>query len=97
MDRKEQLIPVDVSADIAKGTVLKYDATNHYYVPDDGTSPEAILLEDVSAGQSPAYALALVGGTVYEDVIIGTVSEDLKALLRRVGIYVEPRSEVTAG
>ena len=95
--RKEQLVPVDVSANLAKGSLLKWDATNHHYVADNGTAPEAVLMEDVVAGQNPAYALALVGGDVYEDEIAVSMTEDIKALLRNVGIYVEKRSNVNVG
>lgn len=95
--RKEQLVPVDTSAALSKGSFLKWDATNHHYVADDGTAPEAVLMEDVAAGQTPAYALALVGGDVYEDEIAVSVTEDMKALLRKVGIYVEKRESVNVG
>ena len=90
-------VKVDTSAAISKGTLLKWDATNHYYVVDDGTSPEAVLLEDVAAGQNPPYALALIGGFVFSDEISTSLTEDLEALLAKHGIYVVERSEVNAG
>lgn len=91
LEKYEAIVPVDVSADIDAGTILEYDSTNHYYTPYSSGTPAGILMEDVASGQSPATAKVLFHGVVYEDELASTPSEDVKALLRQVGIFVETR------
>ena len=87
-DRVEMIVPVDVSADMDAGTILEYDSTNHYYTAYSSGTPVAVLLEDVTAGQSPATAKVLFEGEIDEDDLASTPNEDVKAALRNVGIYV---------
>jgi len=94
IERYETLVPVDVTSSMSKGTVLEYDSTNHYYKPYSAGTPAGILMEDVSSGQDPAMAKVLFAGIVYEDEISGTVTEDLKAALRQVGIFIEKRETI---
>lgn len=95
LERYEAIVPVDVSADIPKGTILEYveDDTNdiHHYAPLSSGEPAGILMENVASGQSPATAKVLFHGIVYEDEIVTTLDEDIKAKLRKVGIFVEKK------
>jgi len=66
--------------------------TYSYFV-DTACTVDAILMEDVEAAQSPAYALIFLGGEIYETEIFnddpwGLPSEDILARLARIGIYV---------
>jgi len=94
IEKYEALVPVNVSADIEKGTILEWDGTNGYYTPLSSGDPAGILLEDVVTGQDPAVAKVLFHGVVYEDELASTPSEDTKAKLRKVGIFVEKRTEI---
>ena len=95
LDRYEALVPIDVTNDISKGTLLEYveDDVNgiHHYAPLSTGEPAGVLMEDVSAGQSPAAAKVLFFGIVYEDELAAAPDEDTKAKLRKVGIFVEKR------
>lgn len=91
LDRYLTIVPVDVTAAISAGTVLEYDAVNHKYIPLASGTPAGLLLEDVAAGQNPATAKVLFWGIVYEDEFASAPSEDLKAQLRQIGIFVEKR------
>lgn len=54
--------------------------------------PTAVLVEDVTASQSPAAALMVVFGIVYADEFASEPLEDVKARLRAHGIFVEKRA-----
>lgn len=84
-------VPVDVTSAIAKGTILEYDTVAHCYKPLSAGEPAGILLEEVAPSQNP-YAKVLFHGIVYEDELASVPDEDTKALLRKVGIYVEARA-----
>ncbi|APT75284.1 hypothetical protein LN42_01925 [Marinitoga sp. 1137] len=94
LDRKVSIVPVDVTSAIPKGTVLEYDSTNQKYIPLSAGTPVGILAEDVSASQDPAKAAVIFFGVVYEDELDSgvTVTENLKAQLRQVGIFLENRA-----
>lgn len=94
LEKYEAIVPIDVSADISAGTLLEYDATAHYYKPLTAGDPVGILRENVVAGQSPATAKVQFFGIVYEDELAAVPSEDIKALLRKVGIFVESRPSI---
>lgn len=91
LERFEDIVPVDVSADISAGTVLEYDETYHYYKPLADGEPAGVLMEDVSQNQDPAYAKVLFFGVVYVDELVSEPDEDTKAKLRKVGIFVKKR------
>jgi hypothetical protein len=91
LDRYYSIVPVDVTNDIPAGTILEYDAINHRYTPLASGSPAGVLVEDVSASQNPATAKVMFWGIVYTDEIVTTPSEDVKAQLRQIGIFVEER------
>lgn len=91
MDKYITKVPVNVTSAISKGTLLEYDATNHVYTPLSAGTPVGVLMEDVAQDQDPAYANVLFFGIVYEDELASAPSEDVKAQLRQVGIFVETR------
>lgn len=91
MERVKMLVPVDTSADIAKGALLGYDSTKHVYRQPVTGTPVAVLAEAVTKGQTPAKALAIVGGPVYEDELASPPTQDSKAALQQSGIYVIKR------
>ena len=93
LERFEDIVPVDVSADIEAGTLLEYDTTNHYYTPVSSGDPVGVLMEAVSQNQDPAYAKVLFFGVVYVDELASEPDEDTKAKLRKVGIFVKKREE----
>lgn len=93
LEKYEAVVPINVAADISAGTVLEWDDTSGYYTPLASGEPVGILKEAVTAGQSPATAKVQFMGIVYEDELQGTVTESLKAKLRKVGIFVESRTE----
>ena len=90
-ERYQAVVPVDVSSDMQKGTVLEWDGTNGYYKALADGEPAGVLMEDVASGQSPATAKVLFFGIVYEDELTSAPTEDVKAKLRKVGIFVEKR------
>jgi len=53
--------------------------------------PAGVLVEEVTAGQSPATAKVLFFGEMYEDELASAPGEDVKAKLRMVGIFVKKR------
>lgn len=91
LDRYLTIVPVDVTSDIAVGTVLEYDATNHRYKPLSAGTPAGVLMEGVTASQDPATAKVMFWGIIYEDELASAPSEDVKAQLRQIGIFVEKR------
>jgi len=91
MERVKMLVPVDTSADIAKGALLGYDSKEHVYRQPVTGTPVAVLAEAVTKGQTPAKALAIVGGPVYEDELASPPTQDSKAALQQSGIYVIKR------
>jgi len=92
----ELLVPVMPNSQniLAKGTILEFDTASAAYKAYSSGVPCAILMEDVPAGSSLVYAKVAFEGTFFEDEI-GTVSEDVKAALRNVKIYILNRQQVT--
>lgn len=91
MERVKMLVPVSTSANIAKGALLEYDSTGHVYKQLGTGTPVAVLAEAVTTRQTPAKALAIVGGPVYEDELASQPTQDSKAALQQSGIYVIKR------
>ena len=138
LERIYDIVSVDVSADIPKGTIIGFKVDK--YIPaikdgsdsftGDGTTasfdlsnapvvygtvtvtvdgtpttvaaiavaykyyaaqPAGVLVEEVTAGQSPATAKVLFFGEMYEDELASAPGEDVKAKLRMVGIFVKKR------
>ncbi|SHE47929.1 hypothetical protein SAMN02745164_00509 [Marinitoga hydrogenitolerans DSM 16785] len=95
LDRKVSIVPVDVTTAIPKGSIVEYNSTNQSYAKLSAGTPAGILAEDVAASQIPAQAAVIFFGVVYEDELDAgvTVTEDLKAQLRQVGIFLESREQ----
>ena len=91
MERVKMLVPVSTNANIAKGALLEYDSTEHVYKQHGAGTPVAVLAEAVTAGQTPAKALAIVGGPVYEDELASPPTQNSKAALQQSAIYVIKR------
>lgn len=92
MERVKMLVPVSTIANIAKGALLEYDSTAEVYKQLGTGTPVAVLAEAVTTGQTPAKALAIVGGPVYEDELAGQpIPQNSKAALQQCGIYVLKR------
>ena len=92
MERVKMLVPVSTIANIAKGALLEYDSSGHVYKQlETGGTPVAVLAEAVTKDQTPAKALAIVGGPVYEDELASQPTQNSKAALQQCGIYVLKR------
>lgn len=95
--RVERMAPVlAAAADLSKGTVLSYDATNHAYVPaniEESELPHAILLENVAKSANASMAKILVKGIVFTDEF-NITNADVIAYLDMVGIHVFKREEI---
>lgn len=55
--------------------------------------PSAVLLEDVTASQSPATALLQVFGVI-DSTVVGNIPQDVKMRLLRNGIFVASVKEI---
>ena len=98
VDGSEKTEGTDYTVDYAAGKIT-FDSA-----PDTGTGnivvnysyfaaePSAILDEDVTQSQSPAYALMVVHGIYYEDEFSAAPNADVKARLRLHSVFVEPRA-----
>lgn len=93
MERYIAKVPVSAASAMAKGTILEYDATNNQYVALASGEPAGVLMEDVVQGQNPAYAKVLFHGIVYLDELTNTPDIDVVAKLRKIGVFVEERTE----
>lgn len=92
IERYEALAPVlATSAGVPKGTVLEFNETAGAYQPLTTGDPAGVLMEDVAQSEDPVMAKVLFHGVVYADELQGTVTETLKAKLRKVSIFVETR------
>ena len=72
------------SVTLAESTTKSGKVTYDYFAYE----PSAVLLEDVTTGQSPAYALAELYGIAYN----ATTNDDIEARLERNGIYNSDRT-----
>ena len=92
----ELLVPVkpDSTNTLSKGTILEFDTESAAYKAYSSGVPCAVLMEDVPAGSTPVYAKVAFEGSFFEDEI-GTVSEEVKAALRNVKIYILDRQQIT--
>lgn len=92
-EKKELIVPFDVTAEAKKNTFVEYDTVAHKYKPYSSGEIKGMLTEDVSINQEPETARVLFKGIVFEDKIDSsvTVTDDMKAELRTIGIFIEKR------
>ncbi len=85
MNRYLCLVPI--TGTLHAGDVVEYDSTAHAYKLLTTGSPAGVVRQLDSAN----YAVIQFSGIVYADELIATATEDLKAKLRAVGVFIEPR------
>jgi hypothetical protein len=97
LEKKEAIVPFDVTADVNAYTLVEYDSTTHKYTKHSAGSIKGILMENVAANQDPETAKVMFHGVFYTDQFDDsvTLTEDIKADLRSIGIFVEDRIPVT--
>jgi hypothetical protein len=97
LEKKEAIVPFNVTADVSAYTLVEYDSTAHKYTKYSSGSIKGILMENVVANQDPETAKVMFHGVFYSDQFDDsvTLTEDIKADLRSIGIFVEDRVPVT--
>ncbi|MCL4407714.1 MAG: hypothetical protein M1542_07600 [Thermotogae bacterium] len=85
MNRYLCLVPI--TGTLHAGDIVEYDSTAHAYKVLASGTPAGFVRQIDSAN----YAVIQFSGIVYADELTATATEDLKAKLRTVGLFVEPR------
>jgi len=86
MNKYLALVPI--TGTVHKGDVVEYNTTAHAYQTLASGTPVGV----VNQADSATLAVVQFFGIVYADEITTPITEDLKAKLRQVGLYVETRS-----